>query len=425
MDTNTDIIVVKEGEILSKDFLRTYKGDIGKYFVKNYKDDTLVNLKVDFVGFLIQKNEYSIVSFPKNYYVSNDTVTKEDLNILLKILENSNKLLSGSSDNLTEHTNFPYRAYKNVLLYYMNFGLYVEHEKKFNKNVNNKLNWQATMKYSNKIITKEANLIFLPFYSDENIKNLNLITESMIYVLNDGYLNFGKYFNQGEYLQNHNFGRIFGDIERVIAELNRLKFSTFKNSSRKLIDSLILYLRWRGQKGNDIIFATQNFNLYWEFIVEKYLNNFFVFDEFNKKIKFEEHEERESFNKIEHNIEVDNRQSRGFKVIFDHLCVDNENKKAFLFDSKYYNRITGLDYKQFSYYFSLLDYLYREYEIDGSSVSYNEYDIYNGLIIPSEEYREVIHLDTRNERQHEFLRSAFIVEFYLPIKDILKWYLGR
>ena len=80
-----------------------------------------------------------------------------------------------------------------------------------------------------------------------------------------------------------------------------------------------------------------------------------------------------------------------------------------MFDSKYYSRISEVNYKQVAYHYFLVN------TADG--MKRRPERIVNGLILPTDkEYKSVVHVDRRN------IDGVYIQEHYLNIRDVMEKY---
>lgn len=364
--------------------------------------------KPDFVGFIFTENE-TIISFPKHYCDSNYKIKDEDMTLLGKLMM---KMISSTKLTNEDGTyeNFPLNSYLYICNYYKKYGLYSETRNKKEKSYKGRIDWRNTIKKSNKVISGN-NLVFLPFIVEKNIYLEVLITECMIYALEEGFNRFGKFFDAGININKKTNNPIFRNKDIVIRKLNLLRAEYFKDGERLLLDHLIKYFKWSNTSKNRTILVTKNFESYWESMVQDYISsNLFdvkssgelVFKNDCNKYNFKKHiEPIESIKVIESGL------SRNFSVEYDHLYI-SLNKVAYLFDSKYYKQIQNLDYKQMAYYFILK-----------SSRNYINKEIINGLILPTEEeYYYRIHLDTRDRKG--LLEDLFIVEHYLNVKKVIE-----
>lgn len=363
--------------------------------------------RADFVGFILTESA-TIVSFPKHYCRDIAHITNEDIALLAKLMVNTSYLL-GLNHDIGSYYNFPLAVYLNICNYYVKYGLYNEHRTSTEQNYSGRIDWANTMRKSHKLISGN-NLIFMPFIVKKNITLEVFITECMIYALNDGFKRFGNFFNIGININKRTRNRIFENKELVIKQLNLLKSNHFKDTEKLLIQSLIDYFNWSNDNRNQTILVTKHFENYWEAMVEDYMNTNLDYISDDGKLVFKNNANRYQFGKefepIESSTVRDSNTSRNFSVEYDHLYLDAENR-AYLFDSKYYQSVRDLDYKQMAYFYILK-----------SSKVYANKQVINGLILPTEEeYYSRTHLDTRDRKG--LLENLFIIEHYFNVKEVI------
>lgn len=364
----------------------------------------------DFVGFIITEKEI-IISFPKHYYSKNYQITDKDISLISKLMIKT-RYLSGLDNDLGIYNNFPLTSYLYICNYYKKYGLYNESKSKRQKGYKGKIDWTNTIRKSNKVISGN-NLIFLPFIIQKNMSLEVFLTECMVYALNEGFNRFGRYFDVGVSINKMTNNPMFRNKDIVIKQLNLLKSEHFKDNERLLIEHLIRYFKWSNKSGNRTILITKNFENYWEVMVEGFMNSKLSEIKESGELIFKRNSNRYNFSQeIEYieSLEVrESRLSRSFSVEYDHLCIQLDDI-AYLFDSKYYKEIRGLDYKQMAYYYILR-----------SSEKYINKQVINGLILPTEkEYHHRVHLDTRD--REGLLKDLLIIEHYLNVKKVIKSY---
>ena len=123
----------------------------------------------------------------------------------------------------------------------------------------------------------------------------------------------------------------------------------------------------------------------------------------DKKLKFQKTTER-----------VDS--AREFRLQPDHYATETDSKARsiqYIFDAKYYNEITDLNYKQVSYHAFLR----------------NQADItHSALIAPTEPKSELKgsrkHLEMNSDYYNNLEEKIIIWEHYLPIKEVMEDYLN-
>lgn len=257
------------------------------------------------------------------------------------------------------------------------------------------------------------NLIIFPFYLEKSSDTYVFLTECMQYVLEDGYNVYGKYFNEGipYKFESSIKEKISNSLDNVIDKLISVSRNHFKDIEKKLIKNLIDYFKWKVNASNTTLLLTTTFDSYWSLLVHTYINkNFYGLDK-NGTFIFKYNCNKHNFSReVSHNIESlkARETSRKFSVRYDHIEVTEDN--MYLFDSKYYQEIDGLNYKQFSY-----DVISRTH--------YNRVEtINNSLILPTdgESYAKV-HLDTRDIKGPS--SGILIMENYLNVKEVISNYL--
>lgn len=144
-------------------------------------------------------------------------------------------------------------------------------------------------------------------------------------------------------------------------------------------------------------------------MINEYLNDGFcgieedqiVWEE-NKQNRFYK-PEMEYVESVEKRLQY--RSRNPYKIQYDHIFIDDDNRKIVLFDSKYFNaEVEQLNYKQLFYHYSLKQ-------------KYPKYIIYNGLLLPTEKnYYKNIHVDRTD------LDEVKIVEHYINLNSVLDYY---
>ena len=367
----------------------------------------------DFVGFILTEEE-TIISFPKHYYSNNNDIKDEDIRLLSKLMIKA-RPLEGLNNEDGLYNNFPLYSYLYICNYYNRYGLYNRSTKKKQRDYKGRIDWRSTIRKSNKIIS-ETNLIFMPFIIEKSITLEVLLTECMIYVLDEGFNRFGKFFGVGVNISRKTNNPIFGNKRLIIKQLSLLKSEYFKDSERLLIDHLIQYFKWSNSNKDKTILITKNFEGYWELLVQSFMNrnlyNIKVTGELIFKKNFNNYNFRKETEIIESKEVIKSGKTRNFNVEYDHLYITLDNV-AYLFDSKYYKEIKNLDYKQIAY-----NYILKSSEI------YINREVVNGLILPTEkEYHHRVHVDTRD--REGLLEDLFIIEHYLNVKEVIKSFIAK
>jgi len=369
-------------------------------------------LSLNFVGIII-KNDRLLILFPKHFPLQKNALL-EDSQLLIQVLRKIKK--SRGLGEIEEVNTFPLESYLYVCEFFRKFGLYMEQERIIKPGYNGKINWKHTISKSNKVLNN-GNIIFIPFMLNKKIDHSVLITTCMEEVLAHGYKNFGRFFNMGvKYSINRNY---FSDyqVKSVIKQLKLLKTQHFKDSTLKLIQSLIRYFKWVTSSGVEVHFLTSNFDNVWEEMIHHYLNNHFkgmnistkphqiIFDSSNSQAYNFIHKQKTS-------VKQDATKGRTYLVEYDHIAYDEVNNYIYLMDAKYYEDINGLNYKQFVYSHLILEEQTRYFT--QSNNENNKKNLVNGLILPTEKsYFSKIHIN------RESLDGIYITEHYLNIREVM------
>ena len=415
----SQIVCFQDQEEISEDIYSEFN-------LKDYCVKTDNTIKVNFVGFIIYEN-IILASFPKNYEQSNkDSIEKNLDNLKRLFIDLTNT--KGIFEKIDENNNFPIKAYSHICNHYIKYGLYSETERNISKGYKGSINWKKTLLSSSKIIS-DNNLLYFPFYINENKENEVFITDCMSFVLQDGFMSFGQFFNFGiKYKSDIDISK-FRNINFIINKLIKINNKHFKDYIKILLKNLIEYFKWKSSFNDKIYLATRNFNLVWQHLIEIYLNKNlltvlkekeYIYD--NKKDKTykinKPHEMKfkkncNSFNFISKEISLESfniikyGNTRRFRVEYDHYF--SKENFVYLFDSKYYSTIDLADYKQMVYF----------YIIRNKKENYHK-NLFNGLIMPTcKKYHSKIHVDRTDIENN----GLFITEHYFNIKDVIEDYL--
>lgn len=400
------IIMIHDGSIISKEM--EYRGI--EYLLRWDSKNIITS---NFVGFVLSENQL-IASFPKNYSFG---IKEEDLQTLLNLVILFKK--QDSNQNYDENSeNFPIDSYLYVCEYFLDKGLFKKITKSYKKGYNDKISWPRTIRNSTKIINNN-NLLFIPFVTEQNMDINVFITECMKEVLTVGYSKFGKHFGVGVPFDESTNLNFQYQTNHIISKLKEIYTLENKDDTKRLITSIIRFILWSSKNQSEVAIVIRDFQNIWQNMISAYLNNEFSFDQKTKSVNFNSNKKNgyRFLSEYSHAIEYYSDNSRNFNVRYDHILMEESN--VFLFDSKYYKEERSeLDYKQFSYYYTIQDYIYR-------NTSKTNLSVYSGLILPTskESYRKT-HINTKNKYQHEFLQNLEIIEYYFNINEIINWYLS-
>ena len=360
----------------------------------------------NFVGVLFLK-EMRICSFPKHFNIVSEQELELDLwmNRILKVLNYYDKSYGMVSSDKNIVSNLPVDAIRYIIHYYKKYGFYMKLDYNTNPKNGGKPDFLTTIRKSEKVISGN-NLIFTSIYSKKKQKIPTLLTEYMFYALDYvnnnyadifGYINLNGYYLNKEYIINSNL---------IIKNLHILKTKEFKDINKRLISSLISFFKFISTSNKRYYFYTTDFDHIWEKMVESYLNNNFShFD--NDIFVFEGNNGNKHFEKKSFEIGL-NDSGSSIHISIDHYCEDDN---IYIFDSKYFKKVEGLNYKQVAYalycYQSLKDKEKRK--------------IINALICPTDEDSDITKFHIRESTFH----IDPIYEIYLPLKKVVLEYIER
>lgn len=395
-----NIQYTNDGKQVDKKFVETWN-------ISDYCDVYNRVITISFVGVIVFK-ERVLFSFPKHYSVENLS-DKEKLECMKEILAviSMNRINKGSFDNNTKalRDEFPLRSYLEVMNYFRKYGLYKSTEKYTQEGYNGRINWNKTINRANKIL-QDKDVMFYPFILNKVRDKDIFISECMDFVLNDAL----KYKSLITRIINYNSkfnNKLFSNIKYVINHLKQIKSSYFKDSEKKLIDSLIEYFSWKSRLKDNMRMLTLKFENYWENMINVYLNGKFLSVEDDKIMWSDNMEVQNRFGKsgglsVE-SKETENRLNRKARMVeYDHFMIKED--VVYIFDSKYYNEVTSLNYKQLFYHYKLKQ-------------RHPNSRIINGLLLPTyKEYYTSIHIDRID------LDNVKIVEHYLNLREVISYY---
>lgn len=391
--------VVKDGDPISKEIVSKW----------NIEKNCIVangQYRVNFVGFILKKNAI-FLSFPKHYNHGGMS-DNELLVIMKKIVEVifRNRSSVGSSD-IGDKDEFPVLAYKNILNYYKKYGIYHSYRKFTKTGYQGKINWKKTIANSNKVI-QENGIIFFPFINNIKKREHVFLSECMKFVFAEVFNEYREILNNLLPFKYDNISYNFANYQKTYIELNIIKNRYFKDTEKALINSLIMYFHWKSSNKNNFKMITSKFDIYWEQMINRYLNGKFS-GYANNKIIWGDNSNKFVFESKHENLETNNTKNspgyngRSFSITLDHYCMDKDNKVIYVFDSKYYTDITSLNYKQLVYHYHMKE-------------NYKDYEVINGLFIPSAQiYTTRMHLDRRD------IDNILIMEHYVNLEEVLKY----
>jgi len=378
----------------------------------------------DFVGFVIDKEKLLAV-FPKHFFkedIKNISLEQREINenivLLFKVInkyvleQRTNSIASkyiGYEENF--ESDYPFDAFFKVYEYYRKYGIYREEETLIKQNSSGKISWKDTIRKSNVIVSNE-NLIFFPLYSKKKSLKNAFISECMIFVINYTIKNFGFFIQLPPVKEKECKIDFLANREYTLRQLYHYKNTIFKDNQKELINSLIKFFEKYNKKANGgaIHFRINYFNLIWEEMVNKYLNDCFVkVDKENYKLVFDNNRKStiKQFKDKRFNID---KSEHEFYIRPDHYYSDENT--IYVFDSKYYEDISDLNYKQFAYTILL-----------GNSEIGRNKELYSAMLLPGERESGLhLKLDTPYCQLNQ--GCNYIIEQFLNVKLLMKNYLN-
>lgn len=390
-------------ELSEKDFRRSY-------LIDNQTGEELedYNYTLNFVGFLINKDNDVYSVFPKNFVVKDLNEDSSKLfYIISKHLQKRPELYIGDEYGKRFVSNYPFAAFFEIYDYYKKFGLHFEDKKIIKPNIGGKVNWKETIRLSNKYLIDNHVSIF-PIYYEKNYYFSAFLTECMIFVINYTIEKFNFLIDLEKIDKNYSLS-FLNDKEFILEKLFTLRQQTFKDNLLNLIDNLINFFS-ELQEGGIYYLKHYSFSSIWEDMVMAYLKLYFLKVDNNKVIFGNKRKKEISFLKLSFRPNLANN-SHYFTP--DYYYADDSIQ--YIFDAKYYKEVKGIDYKQLSYFIFL-----NEYRDDVSKPrKYSK--TYSALFLPGEKRESKIHFKM-DPKFNKTYSDLIIFEEYLDIREIIDFY---
>lgn len=414
------IVFGQDGDEINEEIKKFNLSDGDKKYSKKLKNYTL-----DFVGFVIEKEKILAV-FPKHFFNQDNHIeqqnkkeVEENVKMLFKVIykyniENKSKSIAdkyiGDEDNY--ESDYPFEAFFKVYEYYKKYGIYKEEEIILSKNTNGKISWKDTIQKSYTVVSK-GNLIFLPIYTKTKSSKNAFISECMTFVINYTIRNFSYFIQLPTVREKKCKIDFLANKEYTLRLLYQYRSTIFKDYQKELIGALINFFETYDRKpstGGPIHFKINYFDVIWESLVNKYLNNCFVgVDKENNKLIFDDKRKHPTKKFENKKFDIDKSEHKFF-IRPDHYYSDENT--IYIFDSKYYNNITNLNYKQFSYTILL-----------GNSKIGNDKNLYSALLLPGKSNTS-LHLKLDLPYCQLNQGCNYIFEQFLDVKLLMKNYLN-
>lgn len=424
---SSEWFIIQEGSILSEGTYKLFKddfeiGDIG------LKENSAYISK--FVGFILKKDK-CLISFPKHYFspsalreyqpVHDDDKLSlnNDIKLLFRVIQKTAVKKSARSLGIHNDLNSSYPLYHffEVYRYFLNYGLYTNEREIKMAGYSGKIDWKNTMLKS-PLIVSNNNLLYMPMIMKRKINEHVFISKCMAYVIDSTADFLSLLINIKR--TNLEFRDInWNNNKIVIRYLRELKQSIFKDKQKKLVDNLIMFFENENKGIHTLFIKTRNFELIWEEMIEFYLQHYFA--RINEKgyIQFSNDRNIEIKQFEKRTFYPDIQGSKGRSIEPDYYLL--EENARYIFDGKYYNEVTELNYKQIAYYFLLKHYESNKNESD-------LIETYNILILPTHRAPN----DENNYVKHFHLNPLFnkdetnfsVKEQYCNMKNIMQCYLN-
>ncbi len=389
-------------------------------FIKNENRNVF-----DFVGFAI-KGDAMLTVFPKHYYSEKeiDDANKGEIDFsedarLLFLAINKYINETASKAKAEKHlgaiaeyeSDYPFHAFFEVYDYYKRYGIYYEEESMIAPGQKGKISWKQTIQRSNTVVSNE-NIIYIPLYSKRKNPKGAFISECMVFVINYTLKSFDSFLQLKPISVSKHSLDFIANRQYVLKQLYQARNQVFKDIHKKLVDSLICFFEELDtQKHGGAIHVKINyFNLIWQTMVNKYLNDCFVgIDSAENSILFDASISKSeiSFRPITYLIDASTHK---FEVELDHYGIRDD--KQYVFDSKYYGDITELNYKQFVY-----NAITDNFANQGKRIM-----TYSALLLPGVRPSS-LHLDLLSQFGKLSNRNHQIIEQYLDVKTVMSHYI--
>lgn len=384
-----DIDVAQDGEKISDALINKYGLNKNDLFYSN--DGKAYS---NFVG-MVQRGNDILISIPKHFMDMHsfkkydDSQKKRYIRLIMDSINESTKGYQNSDyqPKDTDNTTLALAAYFRVYDYFAKYGLYHEEHQEIKPTNGNKISWKDTLHRSTKFITN-GNLIFSPLFYKKKATDETIVTDCMIFVINYTSQLLGEFMTLPSNSRIADRGLKSGILgnKAVIYKLQEILSRTFKDINQQLIRNIVLFLR----QVNSLPWQVPDIKYYsyssvWEQAVQKYLDSHFKGIDGSKKAIFTPGQTATNIFEKKPIYYNTVKKHQGWYLEPDHILRDDNKKRIYVFDSKYYRNLTDLNHKQFVYHVLL-------------SNKYSEYDIFDSLVVPSENHtktEEYVNIDSK------------------------------
>ena len=366
--------------------------------------------RINFVGFATNAEDDLLVVFPKHFRIDE---LSADSKLLFGILTRSlqkGRLSFGDAYRRVADSSFPFAAFFGVYDYYQKYGLYFDERNVLNANSGDKIIWKETIRLAGKYVDKGNKFTMFPFFFRKKMNVSSFLTTCMAFVINYTIDKFGLLLGiprpsietpNIDYLQQRT---------AIVSELIRIRKSIFKDTTIRLLDSLIAFFQ-RIKSSGHYWLKHYSFESVWEDAVRLYLTNHFagiaaghINLEKNPslKIRFEKPTFSPNLANGSNFIQPD--------------CYATDGSNQYIFDAKYYRQSHGIFYKELVYYFLLRDIKNKP---NDTTTLYKK--TYCAVFLPSEERKYGIGFQM-DPKFNGLFSDACVFEEYLDTKEVLSEY---
>ncbi len=409
----TKYYYAQDGEYASDEIKRIFELDEEELI----RNDEEKKSRFKIVGFIF-KNQNVLVIFPKHFYDasridelnSTHSESEEDINLLFNVIKKYREIEKskaragsylGAIDDDKFYSDYPFAEFFEIYDYFKKFGLYRENEHRVLAGGNGKVSWKHTISKSQKILCNN-NLFFVPIYYNVNYSKNVFVTECMAFVIDYTLEFFHSFFSMKNTGFKNNYFDYFNNIDYVIGTLQKYEKELFKDSEKKLINSLKNFFVKYKEKANSgcIHVKISYFDKIWESMINQYLNRHFAgIDKYNNSAIFDKDLDKSNYRFKKQSFHVD-ISAHNYTIEVDHISYTKPY--LYIFDSKYYESLSELNYKQFAYG-----------ELLRSHPDYREMsDLFNILILPG-----------RKKADKHFALNSSLISDNRPYSEIVEQYL--
>lgn len=387
-----------------KGFNIDYQKDCTRIIDDDEQDNNTQPVCLNFVGFLTNDNNDSIVVFPKGFHV---TDLNSDANLLFQVLQKNQStnetLYLGEREGYV--SSYPFKSFFEVYSYYEKFGLYFDDKTITKVNSGDYISWKDTIRLSNKVFLNNKLVVF-PLYYKKKYLFSTFVTNCMVFVINYTIEKYGVFLSQQPVAIEIDYSYFVEEQKQIVYLLNEIIQKTFNENILRLLYALVEFFSNLNIGGSQYL-KHHSFATIWERMVMGYLNKYFCGLDGSKIV-------------VDESLTV---PSNTFQKVSFYPDFENPNRMIqpdyygsigntqLICDAKYYTTIGGLNYKQLAYYFLL-----AHKESETGDIAFEK--TVSSLILPSDQRKTATHFKLNPKYNKEF-SDMLILEEYFDIKKIM------